>query len=85
MEIVNIHEAKTNLSRLLGKVSQGGSFIIARAGKPVARVTSIRDPDPGPVSRLGFLRGQIRVPDDFDHMGKDEILSMFGDKNASAS
>jgi hypothetical protein len=48
-------------------------------------VTSIRDPEPGPVSRLGFLRGQIRVPDDFDRMGKDEILSMFGEKNTSSS
>jgi prevent-host-death family protein len=78
MEIVNIHEAKTHLSRLLDKVSQGEPVIIARAGKPVARVCRIDAPDATHTSRIGFMKGQIQVPDDFDRMGEDEIARMFG-------
>lgn len=78
MEIVNIHEAKSQLSRLLEGVSQGKPFIIAKAGKPIARVTRVDAPEPGQVNRLGFLVGQIKVPDDFDRMGEAEILSQFG-------
>ena len=78
MEIVNIHEAKTRLSKLLQQVSQGESFIIAKAGRPIAKVVSMESPEPGQARRLGFLAGEIEVPDDFDHMGEAEIAERFG-------
>jgi prevent-host-death family protein len=77
MKTVNIHEAKTQLSRLLEEVAKGESFIIAKAGKPVARVTAVNAPVGSQVRRLGFLAGQISVPDDFDEMGRNEIERMF--------
>jgi len=78
MKTVNIHEAKTQLSKLVEEVSRGESFVIAKAGKPVAKVTVFSAPTGAQVRRLGFMAGQISVPDDFDRMGKDEIEQMFG-------
>ncbi len=78
MKTVNIHEAKTQLSKLLEEVAKGESFIIAKAGKPVAKVTAVNAPVGSQVRRLGFLAGQISVPDDFDDMGRDEIERIFG-------
>jgi prevent-host-death family protein len=78
MKIVNIHEAKTHLSRLIEQASQGESFVIAKAGKPVVKVTPLGAPSGARVRRVGFMAGQISVPDDFDHMGADEIERMFG-------
>ncbi|KFF49358.1 prevent-host-death protein [Gammaproteobacteria bacterium MFB021] len=78
MESVNIHEAKTRLSRLLAKAAQGEGFIIAKAGKPIAKVTAIDSPDAGQQKRLGFMQGQFKVPEDFDRMGEEEIADMFG-------
>jgi prevent-host-death family protein len=77
METVNMHEAKTRLSQLVDRASKGEPFIIARAGKPIVRVTAIDSPEPGGEKRLGFLRGEIRVPDDFDDMGKNDISVLF--------
>ena len=77
MRTVNMHEAKTHLSRLVKAAAEGEPFVIARAGKPVVKVTAVDAPDAGSGSRLGFLTGQIRVPDDFDHMGAETIRSMF--------
>jgi prevent-host-death family protein len=77
MTIVNIHEAKTQLSRLLARVGRGESFVIAKAGKPLARVVPI-DATVAPKSRLGFMKGEMAVPKDFDKMGRDEIAQMFG-------
>lgn len=85
METINIHETKTNLSRLLKQVQEGNPFIIAKAGKPIARVTSIDAPEPEQAKRVGFLAGQIEVPPDFDEMGKEEIQALFGEENASSS
>jgi prevent-host-death family protein len=76
MKTVNVHEAKTHLSKLLAEVEAGGEFTIARAGKPVARVVSV-DEKPRPRRRLGGLRGQAVIPDDFDHWAQDEIIAMF--------
>ena len=73
-----MHEAKTRLSSLVEKAMKGEPFIIARAGKPVARVSAIESPEAGNERRLGFLKGQIKVPDDFDRMGEQEIAEMFG-------
>jgi len=85
METVNIHEAKTNLSRLLKRVQEGEPFIIAKAGKPIARVISYDAPEPKQAKRLGFLAGQIEVPQDFDRMGEEEIQALFGEADASSS
>lgn len=78
MITVNIHEAKTQLSKLVDRASKGESFIIAKAGKPMVRVVPIES-KPKP-KRFGFLKGQIRVPEDFDRMFEDEIAEMFGVK-----
>jgi prevent-host-death family protein len=78
VESVNIHEAKTRLSQLIARAQQGEGFIIAKAGKPMVRVTPIDSPAPEQQKRLGFLAGQFRVPDDFDRMAEQEIASMFG-------
>ncbi|WP_110642248.1 type II toxin-antitoxin system prevent-host-death family antitoxin [Salinicola sp. CPA57] len=78
METVNIHEAKTRLSQLLAKAAEGEGFVIAKAGKPIARVMAIDSPDAGQQKRLGFMKGQFKVPEDFDRMGEEEIADMFG-------
>ncbi len=78
MQTFNIHEAKTQLSRLIEQAVQGDSFIIAKAGKPLVKVTRLDAPAAGQVRRLGFMTGQIAVPDDFDRMGSEEIEQMFG-------
>ena len=77
MRTVNMHEAKTHLSRLVAAAANGDSFIIARAGKPVVKVVAVDAPEDGTSRRLGFLIGQISVPDDFDRMGSAEIEALF--------
>lgn len=78
MKTVNIHEAKTQLSKLIEKATKGETFIIAKAGKPVVKVTALVSPTGAQVRRLGFMAGQFSVPDDFDRMGKEEIERLFG-------
>ncbi len=78
MKTVNIHEAKTQLSRLIEQATQGEPFIIAKAGKPLVKVTQLDAPSAGQVRRLGFMLGQIKVPVDFDQIGKAEIEALFG-------
>ncbi len=78
MKSVNMHEAKTRLSELIARAAKGEAFIIAKAGKPVARVTAIDSPEVGQQKRIGFMAGEFKVPDDFDRMGQDEIAKMFG-------
>ncbi|GCA50549.1 MULTISPECIES: type II toxin-antitoxin system Phd/YefM family antitoxin [Sinorhizobium] len=78
METVNIHEAKTHLSRLIEKAAQGQPFIIAKAGKPMVKVIPIDQPSDAKVQRIGFMAGQFTVPDDFDQMGRDEVADLFG-------
>lgn len=78
MKTVNIHEAKTHLSKLVDEASNGESFVIAKAGKPMVKVTALNAPTGAQVKRLGFLAGQISVPEDFDRMGQEEIEGMFG-------
>lgn len=79
MHTFNIHEAKTHLSRLVEQAAKGEPFIIAKAGKPLVKVTALDAPAAGKTRRLGFLIGEISVPDDFDSMGSEEIGHMFGD------
>lgn len=82
MKTVNIHEAKTHLSKLVEEASRGESFVIAKAGKPVVKVTALAAPTGSQVRRLGFMAGQISVPDDFDQMGREEIDRMFAGDSA---
>jgi prevent-host-death family protein len=78
MKTVNIHEAKTQLSKLIEGASKGEAFVIAKAGKPIVRVTALNAPTGAQIRRLGFMAGQISVPDDFDRMGEEEIERIFG-------
>jgi prevent-host-death family protein len=59
MHTINIHEAKTHLSRLVDQAVKGDSFIIAKAGKPLVKVTRLDAPSPERVKRLGFMAGQF--------------------------
>lgn len=76
MNAINIHEAKTHLSRLVDEAVKGKPFTIAKAGKPLVRVVALDAP--AKPQRLGFLAGEIEVPDDFDSMGADTLEELFG-------
>jgi prevent-host-death family protein len=78
MQTINIHQAKTQLSRLVEQAARGESFVIAKAGKPLVKVMALSAPEAGQRRRLGFMAGQIAVPDDFDRMGEAEIERLFG-------
>jgi prevent-host-death family protein len=77
MRTVNIHEAKTHLSKLVDAAAKGEPFIIAKAGKPLVKVVALDAPDAP--RRIGFLvgTGDWSIPDDFDRMCEDEIVAMF--------
>jgi antitoxin (DNA-binding transcriptional repressor) of toxin-antitoxin stability system len=75
MMIVNIHEAKTQLSKLIEQAVKGEPFVIAKAGKPLVKVEALDAPKSP--RRIGFLKGEISVPKDFDRMGKIEIAALF--------
>ncbi|HEY1454557.1 MAG TPA: type II toxin-antitoxin system Phd/YefM family antitoxin [Roseiarcus sp.] len=75
MKTVNMHEAKTHLSRLVDAAANGEPFIIAKAGKPMVKVVPIDAP--ATPRRLGFMRGEFTVPDDFDTMDQEEIEKLF--------
>jgi prevent-host-death family protein len=73
MEQVNIHEAKTNLSRLVDRVAAGAEIVIAKAGKPLAKLV----PYTSGKRKAGLLKGQIKIADDFDAPLSDELLDLF--------
>jgi prevent-host-death family protein len=77
MRTVNIHEAKTHLSKLVDAAAKGEPFIIAKAGKPLVKVVPLDAP--AVPRRIGFLvgTGDWAVPDDFDRMCKDELVALF--------
>lgn len=78
MKTVNIHEAKTHLSRLIEEVAEGEEIIIAKAGKPRARLVPFRlQAQP---RKLGSMKGKIKIPADWDDPLPDEILRAFGVK-----
>ena len=79
MVTVNIHEAKTQLSKLIDQAVRGEPFVIAKAGKPLVKVEALDAPKSP--RRLGFLKGEIKVPKDFDRMAEDEIAALFGAKD----
>jgi prevent-host-death family protein len=76
MPTVNIHEAKTHLSRLLDQAMAGEEIIIAKAGKPIVKLVPI-DAAPKKKRQLGLYAGQFSVPDDFDTAFQDEIIALF--------
>ena len=80
MLTVNIHDAKTQLSRLVEQAAKGEAFIIAKAGKPMVKVIPLGKAETGTMSRLGFMAGECVVPDDFDQMDGDEIARLFAGK-----
>ncbi len=79
MQTYNIHDAKTQLSRLVEQAAKGEPFVIAKAGKPMVKVIALNAPEPSQIKRFGFMAGQILVPDDFDRMGEKEIVKIFED------
>jgi prevent-host-death family protein len=75
IKTINIHEAKTHLSRLVDEVAAGHEVIIAKAGKPLARlVPLVAQPR---AKKCGLLKGQIKVRDDFNAPLEPETLSLF--------
>lgn len=79
MVTVNIHEAKTQLSKLVDQAVKGEAFVIAKAGKPLVKVAALDAP--ATPQRLGFLAGEIAVPKDFNSMGESEIAALFGSED----
>lgn len=79
MKTFYIHEAKTHLSRLVEGAAKGESFVIAKAGKPLVKVTALDAPAAEQLKPVGFMAGQIAVPDDFDCTGGTEIERLFGE------
>jgi prevent-host-death family protein len=78
MQKINMHDAKTNLSRLVDDVvEKGNSFIISKAGKPMVKVVRMNAPIPQKNQRLGFLKNQLTIPEDFDRMGEEKITQLF--------
>ena len=77
MQIFNIHAAKTHLSRLVDEVAAGEEIIIAKAGKPVARLVPLSEKRERP---LGLLAGRLTVSDSFDDPLPDDLLDLFEGK-----
>jgi prevent-host-death family protein len=77
MKTVNIHEAKTNFSRLVERVSKGESVVIAKAGKPMVKLVPLDEAERRPARRLGSMIGEFTTPDDFDRWGEEEIAELF--------
>lgn len=75
MRIVNIHAAKTQFSRLVDAAASGEEIIIARSGKPIARLGPLAGPRPR--RRLGILAGKLVLPEDFDAPLPEEVLDAF--------
>ncbi len=77
MHTVNMHEAKTHLSKLVARARAGETIVIANAGKPQARLMPMDEEAKPKPREFGQLRGQFTVPDDFDTMFQKEIEEMF--------
>ena len=77
MRTINIHEAKTHLSKLVELAAEGESFIIAKAGKPMVKVVPLAPSESRKTKRLGFMQGEFLIPEDFDQMRSEEINKLF--------
>lgn len=82
MQTVNIHEAKTHLSRLVEEAAKGNVFIIAKAGKPMVKVLPLSEGELKGAERLGFMAGEISAPDDFDSLGATKMIQLFEGKSS---
>lgn len=80
MQTINIHEAKTHLSRLVEEASKGNAFIIAKGGKPMVKVLPLSDSELEKTEKIGFMSGEITVPDDFDSIESETIIGLFEGK-----
>ena len=80
MQTINIHEAKTHLSRLVEDAAHGNSFIIAKAGKPMVKVVPLADAEASSSQKTGFMAGEITVPDDFDRIDSPALIELFEGK-----
>ena len=74
MGILNIHAAKTHLSRLIEEVGEGEEIVIAKAGRPVARLVPIEKPTK---RKLGLLKGRLTIPPSFDDPLPDDVIASF--------
>ena len=79
MHTVNIHEAKIHLSKLLEEVSKGKEIVIAKSGKPIAKLTALVVATP--VRKPGFLKGKIKIAENFDAPLPDDLLDAFEGKS----
>ena len=75
MQTINIHDAKTNFSKLIDAVSRGDEIVIAKAGKPAARLVPVRSKKM--LRKPGALKGKIRIAADFDAPLDDDVLATF--------
>jgi prevent-host-death family protein len=76
MTVFNIHDAKTQFSKLVERVASGEEVVIAKSGRPVARL--VRFQERTKQRKLGMMAGQFSLPDDFDSLGRQEIEQLFG-------
>ena len=76
MQTVSLHDAETQLPQLVEQAARGEAFIISKAGRPMVKVIPF-DTTIGYPQRLGFMAGEISVPEDFDRMGSSEIAALF--------
>jgi prevent-host-death family protein len=79
MSSVNIHYAKTHLSRLINEVSEGKEIVIARAGQPVAKLVPCSKP--GRPRKPGRCRGKIRIAADFNELPPEMLASFYGEES----
>lgn len=77
MKTVNFHQARAELSKPVEAAAKGEPFVIAKYGKPMVKVTALSVPVGAQVRRIGFMAGQISVPDYFNRMGKEDIEPIF--------
>jgi antitoxin (DNA-binding transcriptional repressor) of toxin-antitoxin stability system len=77
VSVINIHQAKTHLSRLVDQAVRGEPFVIAKSGVPLVNVSRLTTKPQAKPRRLGFLTGKFSVPKDFDSMGATEIEKRF--------
>jgi antitoxin (DNA-binding transcriptional repressor) of toxin-antitoxin stability system len=82
MIIIDIHEAKTQLSKLVELAAQGESFVIAKGGKPMVKVVALNGLEASTAGRPGFMADEISVPEDFDQMRGQEIETLFAGRGA---
>jgi prevent-host-death family protein len=73
MPIIDIHKAKIHLSKLVNEAAAGNSFVISKEGKAMVRVVPFNAPSTKAIKRLGFMAGQISVPNDFDRIHAVEM------------